>query len=87
MHSNICNYIAEIRKEQIQLLAIHFLFLPQLIQVSTITTVFVALSLCTGCIFGYIAMDIIACDTVMHTNRPGLWPSHLIYLDNYEMVY
>ena len=64
-----------------------YIFLPQLIQVSTITTVFDALSLCAGCIFRYIAMDIIAYATVMYTNRPGLWPSHLIYLDNYEMIY
>ena len=54
-----------------------FVFLPQLIQGSTVTTVFDALSLCTGCILGYIAMEIIAYATVMNTNRPGLWPGHL----------
>ena len=64
----------------------HILFLPQLIQGSTITTVFDALSLCIGCILGYIAMEIIAYATVMITNRPGLWPGHLIYLDKYEMI-
>jgi len=64
-----------------------FLFLPQLIQASTITTAFDELSLCTGCILGYIAMEIIAYATEMNTNRPGLWPYNLIYLDNYEMIY
>ena len=87
MHNNISNYIVERCNEHIQLLAILVLFLPQLIQGSTISTVFDALSLYTGCIFGYIVMDIIAYATVMHTNRPGLWPSHFIYLDNYEMIY
>ena len=87
MHNNISNYIVERRIEQIQLLATHFLFLPQLIQGSTITTVFDALSLCTGSIFGYIAMEIIAYAKTMNTNRPGLWPGHLIYLDKYEMIY
>ena len=48
---------------------------------------FDTLSLCTGCIFGYIAMEITTYATVMNTNRPGLWPCHLIYLDNYEMIY
>jgi len=80
MHNNISNYIVLRCNEQIQ-------FLPQLIQGSTITTVFDALSLCTGCIFGYIAMEIIAYATVMNTNRPGIWPCHRIYLDNYEMIY
>jgi len=87
MHNNISNYIVLTCNEQIQLLATHFLFLLQLIQGSTITTVFDALSLCTGCIFGYIAMEIIAYATVMNTNRPGIWPCHRIYLDNYEMIY
>ena len=63
----------------------HIFFLPQLIQGSTITTVFDALSLCIGCIIGYIAMVIIAYATVVNTNRPGPWPGHLIYLDKYEM--
>ena len=48
----------------------HILFLPQLIQGSAITTVFDELSLCTGCILGYIAMEIIAYATVMNANRP-----------------
>ena len=48
---------------------------------------FDALSLCIGCILGYIAIEIIAYATVMNTNRPGLWPGHLIYLDKYEMIY
>ena len=48
---------------------------------STITTVFDALSQCTDCIFGYIAMEIIACATVMNANRSGLWPSHERYAD------
>jgi len=48
---------------------------------STITTVFDALSLCTGCIFGYIAMEIIAYATVMNANRSGLWPCHERYAD------
>ena len=61
-----------------------FLLLQQLIQGSTITTVFGALSLCIGCILGYIAIEIIAYATVMNTNRPGLWPGHL---DKYEMIY
>ena len=34
------------------------------------------LSLCTGCIFGYIAMEIIAYATVMNANGPGRWPCH-----------
>ena len=66
-------------------MATHFVFLPQLIHGSTITTVFDALSLCTGCILRYIAKEIIAYQ--LNTNRPGLWPCHLIYLDNYEMIY
>ena len=49
---------------------------------SGVTTVFDALSLCIGCMLGYIAMEIIAYATV-----PGLWPGHLIYLDKYEMIY
>ena len=69
MHSNISNYIVERCDEQIQLLATHVLFLPQLIQGSTITAVFYALSLFTGCIFGYIAMEKIAYATVISTNR------------------
>ena len=64
-----------------------FLCLAQLIQGSTITTVFDALSLCIGCILKYIAIEIIAYATVMNTNRSGLWPGHLIYLDRYEMIY
>jgi len=87
MHNNIRNYRVERCNEQIQLLATQFIFLPQLIQGSTITTVFDALSLCTGCIFRYIAMEIIAYATMMNTNRPGLWLCHPIYLDNYEMMY
>ena len=64
-----------------------FLFLPQLIQGSTITTVIDGLSLCIGFILGYIAIEIIAYATVMNTNRTGLCPGHLIYLDKYEMIY
>jgi len=87
MHNNINYYIVERCNEQIQLLATHFLFLPQLIQGSTIATVFDALSLFTGCIFGYIAMGKIAYATVINTNMPGLWPCDHIYLDNYEMIH
>ena len=65
----------------------HIFFLLQLIQGSTITTVFDALSLCISCILGYIAMVIIAYATVVNTNRPGPWPGHLICLDKYEMIY
>jgi len=54
-----------------------FLLLPQLIQGSNITTVFGVLSLCIGCILGYIAVEILAYATVMNTNRPGLWQGHL----------
>ena len=60
-----------------------FLFLPQLIQGSTITTEFDALSQCIGFILGYMAIEIIAYVTVVNTNRSGLWPGHLIYLDKY----
>ena len=59
----------------------HIFFLPQLIQGSTITTVFDALSLCTGCIFGYTAMELIAHATVMESNRPGIGPCHESYAD------
>ena len=52
---------------------------------STITTVFDALSLCTGSIFGYTAMEIIASATVMNANRSGLWPCHEHYADKQVM--
>ena len=63
--------------EQIQLLATHCLFF------STTDSGFDHHHsvMCTDCIFGYIAMELIAYTTVMNANRSGLWPCHERYAD------
>ena len=58
-----------------------FLFLPQLIRGRPSPQCSMHCHLCTGCIFGYIAMEIITYATVMNANRPGLWPCHERYAD------
>jgi len=68
MHNNISNYIVERCNEQKQLLATHFFIF------ATTDSGFDHHHrlTCTGCIFGYITMEIIAYATVMNANRPGL---------------